>query len=89
MPAALLRYKAAAEAGNVQSQINLGVLYVRGVEQLQDFEQAHMWFNIAASTGRALAQKYRDTLASRMSKAALAGAQKKARSCVKRDLKDC
>ena len=89
LPAALLRYKAAAEAGNVQSQINLGVLYVRGVEQLQDFEQAHMWFNIAASTGHVLAQKYRDTLASRMGKAALAGAQKKARSCVAKALKDC
>ena len=57
----LLRARYQAEAGNVQSQVNLGVLYVRGVEQLQDFEQAHMWFNIAASTGHALAQKYRDT----------------------------
>ncbi|HAY46995.1 MAG TPA: sel1 repeat family protein, partial [Gammaproteobacteria bacterium] len=50
---------------------------------------AHMWFNIAASTGHALAQKYRDTLASRMGKAALAEAQRKARSCVAKVLKDC
>ncbi len=44
---------------------------------LQDFERAHMWFNIAAAMGHELAAGYRDKLAARMNKNSLALAQKK------------
>ena len=32
-------------------QVNLGMIYIVGQQTLQDFERAHMWFNIAASRG--------------------------------------
>ncbi len=82
-------YQKAAEKGHPQAQVNLGVLYVTGKNSLQDFERAHMWFNIAAASGDGTAMKYRDSLALRMDKGALAQAQKKARLCLSNGLTDC
>ncbi len=60
-----------------------------GQEILQDFERAHMWFNIAAATGHETAASYRDRLSARMTKNSLALAQKKARMCGENALKSC
>jgi TPR repeat protein len=82
-------YETAAMLGHLQSQVNLGIVYVTGQDRLQDFERAHMWFNIAAATGHETAASYRDRLAAKMNKQSLAAAQKKARICVENALKDC
>ena len=42
----------AADQGNVLAQYYLGVAYYNGQGVLQDYEQAHMWLNLAASSRR-------------------------------------
>ena len=86
---ALNLYKQAASLGNAQAQVNLGVLYARGVAELQDFERAHMWFNIAAAGGHRSGLKFRDRIATKMSRNAVSNAQKMAKTCVERALQDC
>ena len=48
---ALREWKPLAEQGNADAQNNLGVIYNNGWGVLLDFVRAHMWFNIAASSG--------------------------------------
>ena len=75
--------RARAEAGGTEAQNNLGVMYGTGAGVPQDYVQAHMWFNLAASrmTGedRENAVKYRGLAASRLTPAALNEAQRLAR----------
>jgi uncharacterized protein len=62
----------------------------------QDYVQAHIWFNLAASTydvahkndGRDQALKDRDIVAAKMTQAQIAEAQRLAQICAQ-DLKDC
>jgi len=51
-------------------------MYTNGQGVPQDFVQAHMWFNLAASKEYAAAQKGRDSVAEKMSPAQLAEAQR-------------
>ena len=58
-------YRKAAVQNHAPAQSNLGVLYAKGEGVMQDFIVAHMWFNIASSSGykkaiemRALFTKY-------------------------------
>ena len=46
---------------------------------LQDFIQAHKWYNLAAANGHGKAAEYRDALAKQMTPAQIAEAQKLAR----------
>ncbi len=46
---ALREWRKAAEQGNAYAQTNLGVMYHNGQGVTQDYVQAHMWFNLAAS----------------------------------------
>ncbi len=76
----------AVEQGNAVAQYSLGVMYDNGQGVPQDYVQAHMWFNLAASRfsasetkGRDLAVKNRDIVASRMTPAQIAEAQRLAR----------
>jgi len=69
-----------------EAQYNLGVMYKNGPGLPQDYVQAHMWFNLAASQfpawekdKRGDAVKARDYLASKMTPAQIAEAQKLAR----------
>ena len=71
------------------AQSSLGVMYATGQGVLQDYVQAHMWFNIAASSGDKLATKGRDNVAKRMSPSDVSEAQKLARQCVKKKYKNC
>ena len=48
--------KAAAEAGHIFAQTNLGVMYVNGNGVPQDYEQAVKWFTKAAEQGDAFSQ---------------------------------
>ena len=62
---------------------NLGVMYAEGRRVVQDYVQAHMWRNVAASrlTGeeRKISADGRDALARLMTPAQLAEAQRLAR----------
>ena len=73
--------------GHAQAQESLGLMYVLGWGVTQDYVQAHMWLNLAASQysapaveKRDQAVKDRDIIASKMTPAQIAEAQKLARA---------
>jgi TPR repeat protein len=75
-----------ADQGNGNALYNLGLMYARGEGVPQDLVQAHRWTNLAATVFpatkaeyRVLAIRLRDALASLMTPAQLAEAQKLAR----------
>ena len=79
-------YRRAAEQGLASAQHNLGVMYERGEGVPQDYVMAHMWYNLAASRysaseeeKREKALKNRDLVASLMTPAQVAEAQRLAR----------
>ena len=79
-------YRLAAEQGNAKAQYNFGAMYAKGQGLPQDYVQAYMWFNLAASRfsaseaeDRDEAVEAHDAVASLMTPAQLAEAQKMAR----------
>jgi hypothetical protein len=79
-------YRLAAEQGNADAQSNLGERYAEGRGVQQDYVQAHKWFNLTVSRfsasgadKREQAVKNRDIIASIMTPAQIAEAQKLAR----------
>ena len=75
-----------AELGDATAQYNLAVMYDNGRGVLQDYVQAHKWYNLAASRYArweadvgASAARNRDRLTARMTPAQIAEAQKMAR----------
>ena len=86
---ALREWKPLAEQGNADAQNNLGVIYNNGWGVLLDFVRAHMWFNIAASSGNTNASKNREVIAKRMTSIQIENAQKLARECVRKKYKGC
>ena len=87
---ALREWKPLAERGNASAQNNLGFMYVYGKGVLQDYVRAHMWFNIAASSGGSKnSSKSRDNVAKKMTPSQVEKAQKLARECVRKRYKDC
>jgi uncharacterized protein len=79
-------YRKAADQGYADAQNMLGVLYFYGRGVSRNYVQAHKWFNLAASRfpasdteGRDHAVKNRDLVASKMTPAQIALAQKLAR----------
>lgn len=77
-----------SEKGSSISQYFLGQMYLKGMGVLQDFSQAHMWFNIAASRGHKKAKANLDRLTIKMSPDQIAEAQKLAREWVTMNHKD-
>jgi clan AA aspartic protease (TIGR02281 family) len=80
-------YRKAAEQGNAGAQVNLGAAYARGEGVPQDYVQAYMWLNLAAAQftdkkHRDLAVKFRGGVASKMTSAQLAEAQRLTRAFV-------
>ncbi len=76
---ALREWRPLAEQGNGDAQYNLGIMYKNGQGVTQDFVQAHMWFNLAASSvppgeDRDQAVKNRDIIAEKMTPAHLSEA---------------
>jgi TPR repeat protein len=76
---ALFWFSRAAEQGNVQAFAKLGWMYAQGRGVLQDFIQAHMWYNLAAVQGEPRAAEARDALTKEMTPAQIAEAQRLAR----------
>lgn len=72
---ALNEFKPLANEGNPEAQYVLGSMYAQGKGVLQDYAQAHAWFNIAASQGHEKAALYRDEIAERMTSNQVAKAQ--------------
>ena len=67
-----------------EAQYNLGFMYGKGLDVPQDWVQAHIWLNLAASRyppggGRDKAVKNRDIVAKMMTPAQISEAQKLAR----------
>ena len=77
-----------SEKGSSISQYFLGEMCLKGMGVLQDFSQAHMWFNIAASRGHKKAKAHLDRLTIKMSRDQIAEAQKLAREWVAMNHKD-
>jgi uncharacterized protein len=62
----------------------LGMMYSIGREVPVDLVQAHKWFNLAAVKGNAEAIRLRQEIASQMSDAEIAAAQRAARDWLRR-----
>ena len=73
-------FKALAETGDPDSQYMLGRLYARGTGVIQDYVQAHKWYNLAASRGHSKAANARDNIAKQMTAKQVAQAQAQARA---------
>ncbi len=80
---ALKWYRKAADQGNAGAQTNLGLMYENGEGVPQDYVEAHKWLNIVGTKKSVpdseLMRKARDTLASKMTPAQIAEAQRLAR----------
>ena len=81
-----------AEQGDAIVQLNLGLLYYWGHGVLQDsvqnYVEAHKWFNLAAARGNLSAADNRDWLAKKMTPDQLAEAQRLAREWKPRNDQD-
>jgi uncharacterized protein len=69
----------AAEQGEVGGQVMLGLAYEAGNGVPQDYVLAHMWLNLAGAQGETRAMKWRDRVATKMTPAQIAEAQRLAR----------
>jgi TPR repeat protein len=88
--AAVMMLRWAAETGSAYAQYHLGVIYAEGGEGvIQDNVYAHMWWNMAASSGHKGAAESRDLIAKRMTPSQLEKAQDLARECVRNEYKGC
>ena len=76
--AAATQWRESANDGDGRAMLELGRLYLQGLGVIQDYMEAHKWFNLAASRGVAEALKERDALAVKMTPAQLATAQQMA-----------
>ena len=80
----LIWYRRAAEQGDVDAQVSLGMVYADGIGVPQDYVEAHKWFNLAAPRSKFAdinkdIRERRDALALLMTAAQIAEAQKLAR----------
>jgi TPR repeat protein len=87
-------YRKAADQGEANGQMGLGFMYGAGRSVPQNYIEAHMWYSLAASRYdtaqfRDEAIKGRDTIASLMTPAQIADAQRLAEICIQNDFNDC
>jgi TPR repeat protein len=76
LPKAARLYRLAAEQGNDDAQLNLGRMYLDGVGVERDPVQAYLWLGLAAAPGRRWAEDRQAELATTMSSAQLAEAER-------------
>lgn len=66
--------------GSAQDNLfELGLMYCAGRDVRLDLVEAHKWFNLAALRGNVEAKRYRAEIASELSRAEIARAQRLAR----------
>jgi len=58
--------ESAAQQGDAKAMYELGKSYEEGVGVIQNYVQAHVWYNIASSRGYTAASKARDAVAKKM-----------------------
>ena len=66
----------AADQGYADAENNLGYMYAMGQGVTEDYVQSYMWFNLAAAAGDQVATKNREIIATLMTPAQIAEAQK-------------
>ena len=64
---------------NAMALDSLGIMYAEGQGVPQDYVSAHLWFDLAATSGDEDAQKSRAAVAKRMTSDQIAEAQRMAR----------
>jgi len=82
-------YKLAAALGNVSAQYELAGMHEKGQGTVRDYLRAHMWFNLASVKGTADVAENRDRIAMKMTSQQVREAQKLARECQARNVKNC
>src|SRR5215813_1146065 len=65
-----------ADQGEVDAQLNLGVMYENGWGVTQNHLRAHVWFSLAAARGDRDAATNRDIAAAKLTPAQIAEAQR-------------
>lgn len=55
-----------ANQGDAEAMFDLGEMYENGVGVIQNYVEAHKWYNISASRGYVKARKARDAIAKKM-----------------------
>ena len=65
----------AADQGDASAQFHLGDMYKDGLGVVQNYVQAHMWYNLSAANGYPDVFKQRDEVATKMTSAQIAQAQ--------------
>ena len=71
-------FEQAAEQGDSEAQFLLGRMHYDGNSLATDYVTAYQWFAIAAEYGQAVAGRYRDGLAGRMTEAQVTEAERRA-----------
>lgn len=71
---------ASLDSANADVFYQLGILYSTGGDIATDYVTAHKWFNIAAARGNEEAARLRREIATEMSEAQIASAQRAARN---------
>ena len=82
-------YRLAAEQGNTNGQLNLGVMYANGEGVPQNNVRAHMWWSVSAAQGHEDARANRDIIAQLLTPEQLTRGQGRATRCFESDYKDC
>jgi len=82
-------YKLAAEQGVTRAQLMIATSYQWGRGVVQDNVKAHMWFNLASVGSDTRAIEGRDNLEDKMTPQQILEAQRLARECQERNLKNC
>ena len=77
---ALQMFDRLATSGNPEAQYMLGQMHEAGHGTLQDFVEAHKWYNLAAARGHRRAATARDAVAARMTAQQISEAQQTART---------
>lgn len=73
------KFEGAAHGGTPDALFQLGLQYCSGRDVPLDMIEAHKWFNLAAMRGNDAARRYRQEIASELSRLELGLAQKRAR----------
>ena len=80
-------FRKGAEQGYDNAQVNLGAMYANGNGVPQDNLTAYAWWNIADTNGQALAKKYKDIIAGRMTPDQINKAEELSEEMVKKNPK--
>jgi TPR repeat protein len=71
-----------AEQGDATAQFDLGVMYRRGQGVQQDYSQAYMWINLAATQGLEKSIKVQDALVKKLTPSQIEEGQRLAREWI-------